>query len=133
MWFILVLILFFLSILSAITTIPLVLIMLLCLTIVFKRSMLFALAFFYGLFLDLFLVRPLGQTSLFFLIFLIIVLLYERKFEIKTVPFVFFASFLGSLGYLLIYRYEHVLWQALASALIAALLFKGLKQLKVQS
>lgn len=124
MWFILIFILFFLSFLEGITTLPLVLIVLLCLYIVFKRPMLFALAFFTGLFLDLFLLRTLGQTSLFFLIFLILVLLYERKFEIRTVPFVFVASFLGSLFYLLTYGSDYVFAQALVSSVIAVLLFQ---------
>jgi len=136
MWFILVLILFFLSFLEAITTLPLVLIVLLCLTIVFKRSMLFALAFFTGLFLDIFQLRNLGQTSLFFLIFLVIVLLYERKFEIKTKPFVFISTFVGALFYLLLFNYEYVLAQAFASSIIAVLLFNGLvillPKLKIQ-
>ena len=126
MWFILVLILFFLSFLEAITTLPLVLIVLLCLTIVFKRSMLFALAFFTGLFLDIFQLRNLGQTSLFFLIFLVIVLLYERKFEIKTKPFVFISTFVGALFYLLLFNYDYVLAQALVSSVLAVLTFKYL-------
>ncbi|OGH29824.1 MAG: hypothetical protein A3B41_04030 [Candidatus Levybacteria bacterium RIFCSPLOWO2_01_FULL_37_26] len=126
MWFILVLIFFFLSVLEAITTLPLVFILLLCLYIVFERTWIFTIAFFTGLFLDLYLVRTLGQTSLYFLVFLIVILLYERKFEIKTKPFVFFVSFLGSLGYLLIFRYDYIFWQAVASAIIAVLIFQFL-------
>ena len=126
MWLILIFILFFLSFIEAVTTLPLVLIVLLCLYIVFERPMVFALAFFTGLFLDLFLVRFLGQTSLFFVIFLITVLLYEKKFEIKTKPFVFFAGFLGSLLYLLIYSNDYVFGQALVSSVIALLLFQFL-------
>ena len=134
MWFILVLMLFFATILEAITTLPLVLIVLLCLTIVFKRSWIFALAFFMGLFLDLFQLRNLGQTSLFFIVFLIIVLLYERKFEIKTKPFVFLSTFVGTLFYLLLFNYDYVLAQALVSAIVAILLFKALSaKRKVQS
>jgi len=124
MWFILILILFFLSFLETITTLPLVLIVLLYLAIIFKRPMLFALAFFSGLFLDLFLLRILGQSSLFFAIFLVIVLLYERKFEIKTLPFVFIASFLGALFYLLTYGNDYIFVQALVSSVIAVLLFQ---------
>jgi len=126
MWFILVLMLFFATILEAITTLPLVLIVLLCLTIVFKKSWIFALAFFMGLFLDLFQLRNLGQTSLFFIVFLIIVLLYERKFEIKTKPFVFISTFIGTLFYLLVYSNDYIFVQALVSALIAVLIFKFL-------
>jgi len=126
MWFILILILFFLSFLEAITTIPLVLIVLLCLAVVFEGPWIFALAFFMGLFLDVFQLRNLGQTSLFFIVFLIIVLLYERKFEIKTKPFVFLSTFVGTLFYLLLFNYEYVFGQALVSSIIAVLLFNGL-------
>ncbi len=126
MWFILVLILFFAIILEAITTLPLILIVLLCLTIVFKRSWIFGLAFFMGLFLDLYLVRNPGQTSLFFIVFLIIVLLYERKFEIKTKPFVFLSTFVGTLFYLLLFNYDYIFAQAFASSIVSLLLFRGL-------
>lgn len=134
MWFILIFILIFAVVLETITTLPLVLIVLLYLAIIFKRPMLFALAFFSGLFLDLFLLRILGQSSLFFIVFLIIVLLYERKFEIKTKPFVFLSTFVGTLFYLLLSNYDYVFAQALVSSVIAVLLFKVLSvKLKVQS
>lgn len=131
MWIILTLILFFATILETITTIPLALIVLLCLYIVFEKPTLFILAFFSGLFLDLFLLRILGQSSLFFVLFLIVVFMYERRFEIKTLPFVFIASFLGALFYLLTYGNNYVLGQTLVSSVIAVLLFNGLKKLEV--
>jgi len=128
MWFILGLIFFFLSFLEAITTLPLVLIVLLCMYIVFEGPWIFALAFFVGLILDLLQLRHLGQTSLFFAIFLIVVFMYERRFEIKTLPFVFIASFLGALFYLLIYSNDYIFVQALVSSAIAVLLFKLLSR-----
>jgi cell shape-determining protein MreD len=130
MWIILILILFFAAIFEAIITIPLVLIVLLCLYIVFERTWIFALAFFMGLLLDIFQLRSLGQTSLFFLTFLIIVLLYERKFEIKTKPFVFLSTFVGTLFYLLLFGYDYVFVQALVSSVIGVLLFNGLLTFK---
>ena len=126
MWFILVLILFFATILEAITTLPLVLIVLLCLAVIFEKTWIFALAFFMGLLLDLFQLRNLGQTSLFFIVFLIIVWLYEGKFEIKTNPFVFLSTFVGTFFYLIFFGYNYVFGQALVSSIIAVLLFKAL-------
>ena len=82
MWFILILILFFLSFLETITTLPLVLIVLLCFSVVFKKPWVFVLAFFMGLILDLLQLRHLGQTSLFFIVFLIVVFMYDRRFKI---------------------------------------------------
>jgi cell shape-determining protein MreD len=107
--------------------------LLLCLAVVFEKSWIFAIAFFTGLFLDIFLVRTLGQTSLFFLIYLVIILLYESKFEIKTKPFIFFASFLGSLLYLLINNNSYIFAQAAVSALMAVLLFKALSIINSRS
>jgi hypothetical protein len=134
MWFILTLILLLAIVFGAITTLPLVLIMLLCLAVVFKRSWIFALAFFTGLFLDIFLVRPLGESSIFFLFFILMLFLYEKKFEIQTMHFVFLSSFFGTLFYLLIFGYNHVFAQALISSLMAVLLFKALSaKRKVQS
>ena len=124
MWFILILILFFAIALETITTLPLVLIVLLCFAVVFEKIWIFPLAFFMGLFLDVFQLRNLGQTSLFFVIFLVIVLLYERKFEIKTKPFVFLSAFVGTFFYLLLFDYDYVLAQAFASSIIAVLLFQ---------
>ena len=121
---ILIFILFFATILEAITTLPLVLIVLICLAVVFEKTWIFALAFFMGLILDLFQLRHLGQTSLFFVMFLVTVLLYERKFEIKTKPFIFLSTFAGTFVYLLIFGYNYVFAQALASSVIAVLLFK---------
>ena len=134
MWFILALILFFATILEAITTLPLVLIVLLCVAVIFEKTWIFALAFFMGLLLDLFQLRNLGQTSLFFIVFLIVVLLYEGKFEIKTNPFVFLSTFVGTFFYLIFFGYNYVFGQALVSSIIAVLLFKALSvKRKVQS
>ncbi len=110
--------------LTTITTLPFILILLLCLAVVFKTSWVFVLAFFTGLFLDLSQVGVLGQSSIFFIIFIFLLFLYERKFEIQTLPFVFFAAFLGSLSYLLVFGYDHVFTQALVSGIVAILLFK---------
>lgn len=130
MWFILILLLFFATILEAITTIPLVLIVLLCFAVVFEKTWIFAVAFFMGLIMDLFWVRSLGMTSLFFITFIIVILLYEKKFEIKTKPFVFLSTFIGTLFYLMFFDYNYVFAQALVSSAIAVLLFTGLKKSK---
>lgn len=112
--------------LSALTTIPLFIAIIVVATVIFKKPWIFFVAFLLGLFLDLFLLRPLGQTSLVFSIFILTVTLYERKFEAQTVIFVFFATFLGSLVYLNIFHYDNILLQSLISALSSVLLFKFL-------
>jgi hypothetical protein len=134
MFFILILIPLISVALGAIATFPFALISLLSLTILFRRSWVFPLAFSTGLFLDISQVRPLGASSIFFIVFIFMLFLYARKFEIQTMPFVIFSSFLGSLGYLLVFSYNHVFEQALLSSLIAVLLFKILSsKFKAQS
>ena len=121
-------ILFFLLIivLNSLTTIPFSIAAIAVSTVLFKKSWVFFAAFILGLFLDLFLLRPLAQTSLFFVLFVFIIWLYERKFETQTITFVFFTAFLGSLTYLLLFGYNQVLMQAFINALLAVLFFKFL-------
>jgi len=109
---------------GTITSVPLVLDVLLVVYILKRKSSLFILALISGIVLDVFSVRTLGLSSIFFISFLCIVFLYERKFETTTYPFVFFSSFLGGASYLLIFGYDHVLEQAVVNSIIAVLLFK---------
>ncbi len=124
MWLVLVFLFLFLIGLLAITTLPIILPFLLCFTVLFKRPWVFTLALLSGAGIDFLLLRPLGQTGVFFILFIFIVLLYEKKFEIQTMHFAFFSGFLGSLGYLFVFGYNHILEQALICALLGALIFK---------
>lgn len=128
----LLLLLFFIAfILEAfVTTIPLVLDILLILYIINRKAWVFLAAFIIGLLLDISAVRVLGQSSIFFITLLFIATLYERKFEITSGYFVFFASFLGSLIYLLIFGFNHAFWQALANSTISLFIFKGINYFK---
>lgn len=118
-------ILFFLSIiLSSFTTIPFSLAVLGVSAVVFRKSWVFFAAFFLGLIIDLFQLRFLGQTAVFFVIFIFLLFLYKRKFETQTLTFVFFSTFLGSLIYLLIFGYNNVLIQSGINAIIGVSFFK---------
>lgn len=121
-------ILFFLLImlLSSLTTIPFSIAILVVCAVIFKKSWVFFAAFLLGLFLDLSMLRPLGQTGLMFALFIFIVSLYERKFETQTLTFVFFTIFLGSTIYLMVFGYNNVLLQTFINAVIGVLLFKFL-------
>lgn len=121
---ILSLLMLFSMFLSGITTIPFFLGLLVVATVVFKKSWVFFLALILGLFLDLVMVRSLGQTGLFLILFTFLLFLYERKFETRTFPFVFISTFLGSMTYLMIFGYQNVVLQSLANSLLAVLLFK---------
>lgn len=95
-----------------------------------RKAWIFFPAFFGGIVLDLMLFRFLGATSLFLTTFLFLIFLYEKKFEIYTLPFVSIVSFAGSALYLMIFGYNYVLQQALVSSLIAILLFAFCKNLR---
>ena len=105
------------------TALPLVLICLICMTVAMKDSFIFLPAFIAGIFLDVFALRPIGETSIFLLLAVFVILLYQRKYEINSYPFVFMASFVGSYVFLILFGYSGVLIQAGASAVIAVLLF----------
>ncbi len=111
---------------SGITTFPLVIVMLVCGTVIFQKSWMFFLAFFLGLIMDLFYLRSLGTTSLFLVIFISLIFLYQRKFEIQTLTFVFFSTLVGSVIYLMVFGYNNILLQAFVTAIVSILLFKFL-------
>lgn len=112
---------------GVLTTVPITLGLLIVLY-VRTRNDRFALlwALISGVLLDLVSVRSLGVSSVFLVAFLSILLLYERKFELSSIPFIFFGTFLGSFLYLLLFGYQQTFLQALVSAFIAIIVFKGM-------
>lgn len=116
-------ILVFLWLQVVITTLPLFLTGLLIVLVLQKNAWVFVASFLGGLILDASAVRDLGGTSLFLTCWLFLVLLYKRKYEIDTIPFVFFSSFFGIFSYLWLFGYEDVLLQAGAGSVIAVILF----------
>src|SRR6185437_10641020 len=85
--------LFFEGVLSAL---PLVLICLICLTISIRNSFMLFIAFITGFILDAFALRPLGGTSIFFLSVIFLILLYQRKYELNSYPFILISAFVSS-------------------------------------
>ncbi len=108
---------------GVLTTLPVALIFLLCLMVMKRQEWIFPLAFLSGIILDVFSFRPIGFSSLFFVTFLFLILLYQRKYETATMPFVIIASFFGSIGYLLLMGESGVLIQGVVSTVIAATAF----------
>jgi len=108
---------------SSITTLPLVFLTLLCFAVLTRKDWIFVIAFIAGLALDALSFRALGQSSLYFILYIFLVFLYERKFEISTKYFIFIASFLGSFGFLIIFSYNNVVLQSLISSIIGVLIF----------
>lgn len=112
---------------GTVTALPLVLICLICMTIVVRDSFIFLPAFLAGIFLDAFALRSIGETSMFLLLLVFLILLYQRKYEIDSYPFVLLASFVGSFLFLTIFGYSSAILEACASAVIAVLLFMILR------
>lgn len=108
---------------GTVTTVPLVLVFLLCLLIIKRETIVFFIAFLAGLLLDILSVRTPGISSLFFITFLFMILLYQRKYEINSYPFVFFASVLGSFGFLAVVGYGNWLWGSVLSSFFALCLY----------
>ena len=116
----------FLSILfeGIVTPLPLVMLALLYVTIIIRHdTSVFILAFISGLFLDAFAMRPVGGTSIFLLIYTLMVLLYQRKYEINSYQFVLVSSFFGSLLYLSFFSYANVWIIAGINSLFACAFF----------
>lgn len=105
---------------------PLSLVFLLILYVYKKPGYIFAAAFFVGMLHDIFLFQPLGRTSLFLLFFLFLVVSYERKFELLTLPFIVFSSFLGSLLFLLLFQGKLLILQSLIATSVAVGLLVGI-------
>lgn len=121
---------------GAVTNLPLVLVILLCLTIYKRDGSVFPIAFLAGFFLDIQTVQTIGASSLFFVVMVFLILLYQRKYEINSYLFVAMGSFLGSLGYLLLFGYGNWFFSALLSSVVGLLFFAVLrffgKDLKTQ-
>lgn len=118
---------------SSVTTLPLVFLTLLCLAVLIRKEWIFAVAFFCGLVLDALSLRLLGQSSLYFIVYIFLVFLYQRKFEIATKYFIFASSFIGSLGFLWFFSANNLITESLISSIIGVLLFVILSKFQVPS
>jgi cell shape-determining protein MreD len=124
MWFLIILIFILTLLQGSVTTLPLVILFFLNAAVVTKKTWIFPVAFLTGLVLDILLLNPMGKTSLFLVIFLFVILLYDKKFDIQTFPFVFLASFIGSLIYFIVVSHtQNIFTQAIISAVISTLSF----------
>ncbi len=130
--FLLILLLIAIILEGSLTTLPLVLICLLCLTIIKRDAFGFLIAFIAGLLLDTFALRPLGWTSVFLLIFVLLILLYQRKYEIYSYQFVMTAAFLGAALFLWVFGYNDVWLQAGIAAFIGLGLFAMVRIFNVE-
>lgn len=114
---------------GSVTSLPLVLSALLVLAVNLRKQDVLLAAFLAGFFLDIMLVRPVGLTSIFYLCMLLLVFLYEKKYEIKSLFFVVLFGGLSSALYLMIFHSPDYFLQIVISVLIAGGLFSLLRAL----
>ncbi len=113
---------------GTLTSLPLVYIVLLCWAVIRRDAQAFVAAFITGIFLDVFAVRLVWQSSLFLVVSVFLILLYQRKYEIYSYPFVGVAGFLGSFVFLLLLGSNNLFLQAGISSCIGVILFAILKK-----
>lgn len=109
---------------GSLTTIPFVLCILTIMSILrINTWILYGLAFTSGLYLDVAQVRILGITSLLYSVFLLIIMLYERKFETNTFQFAVFATGVGSFLFLTIFQQAFIVVHVVLTIGIGIILF----------
>jgi len=102
---------------------PITLIALLFSTIFLQKNYIFYLSILIGIFLDFLTFSQLGFHDLFFLIFLGIIFIYLKKFEVKSLQFALTMTVLGSLGYGLFFGNQNLILQVLVSLILSLILF----------
>lgn len=108
---------------GTVTSLPLVLMSLILLTVFTKSQDVFLIAFLSGVILDILLVRSVGESSVFFLVMLFIVFLYDRKFEIQSLFFVEIITLVGASLYLIIFPSPQIVYQVAAILMLSLCLF----------
>lgn len=132
MRFLIIFLLFIFTIISAaLTTFPFMLLLLLNIAVFTKKTWIFAASFLTGLTLDILYFDILGKTSLFFTLFILVVILYERKFETQTYPFIFIFSFLGSLVYLTLFGSPSIVIQSMFAPFTGIIFFYFFKKFTI--
>lgn len=91
--------------------------------ILFTKPQMLLLAFCLGILTDILAFQTVGLTSIFFVLLLGAVFVYERRFEIHTLQFVVAFSFLASMVYLFFSHASHVLLSSLVTAVWASAVF----------
>lgn len=109
-----------------ITTLPLMFLVILIFWIISRDTFIFLAAFFVGIVFDILRLGEIGTTSLFFVLFLLVIVLYKRKLEVGTFPFVFFFSFLGAFLFLSLFGNTYVFLQSVITALLSVSIFGAL-------
>ncbi len=118
---------------STFSFLPLTLLIIIFSSIVIRKNDIFILAFFSGLFLDIFSLRTLGISSLIFVLITFLIFLYQKKFELETTHFIFMASLVGSFLYLFFTGSSNVVLGAIISSIISSVSFLAFAKTRKKS
>lgn len=117
---------------SSVTTVSLLIPIIVVATVLLKDSVVFLLAFIFGILLDILAFKMVGVSSMFLTFLVFLILMYERKFEIQTPSFIIFSTFISSFIFLLIFQRGNVFFQSIISTLIGFILFEALRRVNFQ-
>lgn len=106
---------------STVATFPLTLLILIYSSVMVRKNIMFSVAFFSGMLLDVLSFKTVGITSLYFTTVVFVVYLYEKKFELNTPHFIAGFSFISSFIYLLLNGVSYAFFQSAVAGLFAAL------------
>lgn len=115
---------------SSIFSIPFLLMGLLLLFVFTKKPSVFFVAFICGILLDSMLLRMIGSTSIFYLLFLLIVLLYDRKFEVISLPFVLALSVVGNILYAIYFDTPSLIFQIFVTFFMTLIGYSFIKKIQ---
>lgn len=113
---------------STIVTLPLVFLIILFAAVVLKNNDVFVLAFFSGIFLDFLTLGTIGLSSLYFIAVVMLIFLYQKKFEIESLNFVTITALLGSLGYLFLTHSANIFSEVIFSTFLVFISFISYKK-----
>ena len=108
---------------GSVTSLPLSVLVIILSYIMLRSNIVFILAFVMGLLLDVMTLRNFGQTSLVLLGLLFLTFLYQRKFEIASLPFVFFSLLIGSYIYAKLLVLNNQFLQAMLIAILGSVIY----------
>lgn len=98
---------------STIITVPLTFLIIIFSAVTLKNNEVFILAFLSGLLLDVLTLGTIGLTSAFFVSFVMLIFLYQKKFEIESLSFVSMSALIGSIVYLFLTNSNHLVPESL--------------------
>lgn len=108
---------------SSILSIPVMIPVLLLYFIYSKNPNVFIISAIFGAFIDILLLNPIGESSIFLGIFLFVSSLYQRIFEIETFYFAAVFTFTGSLIYSYVFYPSNFVLKAIVCLMLAFIIY----------